>query len=153
VRVVCTRVLATAVLLAATVFLLRLEGQIRATQRPAAPARASVGSPFHSRHLHPNGFGVSSGVRFTRRSVFGGRVGFRNRGSFHLFFEHAFFSDPFVAPFLCRHFLFGNRSFFPQPFFLPYPVYTSPPYYQVAEQNPGPAVDPKTDLATEVNRL
>jgi hypothetical protein len=147
------QVLATAVLLAATVFPLRLEGQIRATQHPAGPARASVASPFHSRQLHPNGFGVSSGVRFTRRSAFGGRVGFRNHRRFHLFFGHACFSDPFVDPFFCRQFLFGNPFFFAQPVFLPYPVYTSSPYYQVAEQNPGPAVGQQTDLATEVDRL
>jgi hypothetical protein len=146
------QVLATAVLLAATVFPLSLEGQMRATQRPARPAQVSVGSPFHSIHLHPNGFVVSRG-RFIRRPVFGGRVSFHNHGRFHVFFGNACFSDPFVDPFFCREFLFRNRFFFAQPVFLPYPVYASSPYYQVADQSLATTADQETDLTREADRL
>jgi len=36
---------------------------------------------------------------------------------------------------------------------LPYPVYASSPYYQVAEQTSATTSDQDTDLASEVNRL
>jgi len=147
------QVLATAVLLAATVFPLRLEGQMRATQRLGGPARISVGSPFRSIRPHPNGFAVNSGRRFIRRSGFVGAVGFRHHRRFPTFFGNACFSDPFFDPFFCRQFLFRNRFFFAQPLFLPYPIYASSPYYQVSEQNPTTTADQETDLAKEVDRL
>ncbi len=145
--------LATAVLLAATVFPLRLEGQMRATQRPSGPARTSVGSPFHSAQPHSNGIGVTSPGRFVRRSRFVGPVGFRHHQRFHVFFGNACFSDPFFDPFFCQQFFFRNRFFFTQSVFFPYPVYESLPYYQVAEQTPATTPDQETDLAREVDRL
>ena len=148
------QVLATAVLLAATVFPLRLEGQMRATQHPSGPARISVGSPFRSVQPHSNGFGISRGGRFFHRPGFVGPVGFRHH-RFHLSlsFGGACFNDPFVDPFFCRQFLFRNRFFFAQSVFLPYPVYVSSPYYQIAEQNPATTADQEAGLASEVDRL
>ena len=147
------QVLATAVLLAATVFPPRLEGQMRATQRPGGSARVSVGLPSRSVRTHPNGLIVNRGGRFIRRSGFGPAVGFHHHGRFHIFFGNACFSDPFFDPFFCRQFFFGNRFSFAQPVFLPYPVYTSLPYYQVAEQTPVNTSEQETDLAREVRQL
>jgi hypothetical protein len=145
------QVLATAVLLAATVFPLRLEGQMRATQRPGGPARVSVGSPFRSIPAHSNGFVIRGGGRFVRRPGLVPAVGFRHHRRFHIFFGNACFSDPFFDPFFCRQ--FRNRFFFAQPAFLPYPVYTPSPYSQVAEQNPATTADQEASLANEVDRL
>ena len=147
------QVLATAVLLAATVFPLRLEGQMRATQRLGGPTRISVGSPFRSIRPHPNGFAVNSGRRFIRRSGFVGAVGFRHHRRFPTFFGNACFSDPFSDPFFCRQFLFRNRFLFAQPLFLPYPVYASSPDYQVAEQSPTTTSDQETESSRQVDRL
>ena len=142
------QVLATAVLLAATAFPLRLEGQMRATQRPAGPARIGASSPFHSIRSNPNKFVVSSGRRFIRRSGFVGAVEFRHQRRFPIFFANACFNDPFF----CQQFLFSNRFFFAQPVFLPYQVYAYP-YYQVAEENPATMVDHEAGMASEVDRL
>ncbi len=142
------QVLATAVLLAATVFPLRLEGQMRATHHPGGPARISVGSPFRSITHHSNGLVINGGGRFVRRPGFAGAVGFRHHGRFHIFFGNACFSDPFF----CRQFFFRNPFFFAQPGFFPYPIYTPLPYYQVAERIPA-ATSEETDLAREVDRL
>jgi len=147
------QVLATAVLLAATVFPLRLEGQVRATQRAGSPARISVGSPFRSIPPHANGFVVSGRSGFIRRPVFAGAVGFRHHGRFHIFFGNACFNDAFFDPFFCRQFFFRSRFLFAQPLFLPYPVYASTPQYQVAEENPVPTADRESTLASEVDRL
>ena len=141
--------LATAVLLAATVFPLCLEGQMRAIQRPSTPARISAGSPFRSAQPHSDGFGVTSPGGFVRRPGFVGPVGFRRHQRLHIFFGNACFSDPFF----CRQFFFRNRFFFAQPVFFPYPIYTSLPYYQVAEQTPATTSEQETDLAREVDRL
>ena len=142
------QVLATAVLLAATVFPLRLEGQMRATQRPSTPARISAGSPFRSVQPHLNGFAVMSPGGFVRRPELVGPVGFRRHQRFHIFFGDACFSDPFF----CRQFFFRNRFFFSQPVFFPYPIYMPLPYYDVAEQIPATRSE-ETDLAREVDRL
>jgi len=139
--------------LAATVFPVRLEGQMRAIQRPSGPARISVGSPFRSVQPRSTGFGVARPSRFVRRSAFVGLFGFRHHHRFHSFFGNACFSDPFFDPFFCRQFFFRNRSFFAQPVFLPYPVYESSPYYQVAEQTSATSSDRETDLASEVDGL
>ena len=141
--------LATAVLLAAAVFPLRLEGQMHATQRPSTPARISAGSPFRSVQPHSNGFGVTSSGGFVRRPRLVGPVGFRRHQRFHILFANACFSDPFF----CRQFFFRNRFFFAQPVFFPYPIYTPLPYYQVAEQAPATTSEQETDLAREVDRL
>jgi len=141
--------LATAVLLAATVFPLRLEGQMRATQRPSTPARIGARSPFRSAQPHSTGFGVTNPGGFVRRPGFVGSVGFRRHQHFHTFFGNACFSDPFF----CRQFFFRNRFFFAQPAFFPYPIYTSLPYYQVAEQTPVNTSEQETDLAREVRQL
>src|SRR6266849_602749 len=122
--------LATAVLLAATVFPLRLEGQMRAIQRPSTPARISAGPPFRSAQPHSIGSGVTSPGGFVRRPGFVGPVGFRRHQRFHIFFGNACFSDPFF----CRQFFFRNRFFFAQPVFFPYPIYMSLPYYHFAEE-------------------
>ncbi len=143
------QLLATAVLLAATVFPLRLEGQMRATQRPSTPARISAGSPFRSAQPYSNGFGATSPGRFIRRPGFVGPAGFRRHQHFHIFVGNACFSDPFF----CRQFFFRNRFFFAQPVFFPYPIYTSLPYYQVAEQTPATTSEQEADLAREVGRL
>ena len=141
--------LATAVLLAATVFPLCLEGQMRPIQRPSTPARISAGFRFRSAQPHSNGFGVTSRGEFVRRPGFVGPVGFRRHQRFHFFFGNACLSDPFF----CRQFFFfRNRFFFAQPVFFPYPIYTPLPYYQVAEQIPA-ATSEETDLAREVDRL
>ena len=145
--------LATSVLLAATVFPLLLQGQMRAIQRPSGPARISVGSLFRSAQPHSTGFGVTSPGRFVRQSAFAGPAGFRHHLRFHIFLGNGCFSDPFFDPFFCRQFFFRNRFFFAQPVFLPYPVYTSFPYYQVAEQTSSTASDQEADLAGEVDRL
>jgi hypothetical protein len=142
------QVLATAVLLAATVFPLRLEGQMRTIQRPNTPARISAGSPFRLAQPRSNRFGGTSPGGFVRRPGFVGPVGFRRHQRFHFFFGNACFSDPFF----CRQFFFRNRFFFAQPVFFPYPIYTPVPYYQVAEQIPA-ATSEETDLAREVDRL
>src|SRR6266542_3376328 len=136
--------LATAVLLAATVFPLGLEGQMRAMQRPGGPARIGTGPAFRSVHPHSNGFGVTGRGRFIRRPGFVGPAGFRHHLRFHGFFGNACFSDQFF---------FRNSVFFAQPVFFPYPVYASLPYYQVAEQSSAIASDQETDLAREVDRL
>ncbi len=141
--------LATAVLLAAAVFPLRLEGQMHTTQRPSTPARISAGSPFRSVQPHSNGFGVTSPGGFVRRPRLVGPVGFRRHQRFHILFANACFSDPFF----CRQFFFRNRFFFAQPVFFPYPIYTPLPYYQVAEQAPATTSEQETDLAREVDRL
>src|SRR6266581_1938823 len=96
--------LATAVLLAATVSPLCLEGQMRPIQRPSTPARISAGSPFRSAQPHSNGFGVTSPGGFVRRQGFVGPVGFRRHQRFHIFFGNACFSDPFF----CRQFFFSQ---------------------------------------------
>jgi len=140
--------LATAVLLAATVFPVRLEGQMRAIQRPSTPPRISAGSPFHSAQPHSNGFGMTSPGGLVRRPGFVGSIGFRRHQRFHIFSGNACFSDPFF----CRQFFFRNR-FFAQPVFFPYPIYMSLPYYQVPEQTPATASEQETDLAREVGRL
>ena len=141
------QVLATAVLLAATVFPLRLEGQMRATQRPSTPARISAGLPFRSAQPHSNGFGVTSPGGFVRRPGFVGPVGFRRHQRLHIFFGDACFSDPFF----CRQFFFRNRFFFAQPLF-PYPIYLPSSYYDVAEQIPATTSE-ETNLTREVDRL
>jgi hypothetical protein len=146
------QVLATAVLLAATAFPLRLEGQMRATQRRAGPARIGASLPFRSIRSNPNRFVVGSGRRFIRRSGIVGAGGFRHHRRFPIFFGNACFNDPFVDPFFCQQFLFSNRFFFAEPVFLPYPVYASP-YYQVAEEKPTNTVDQEVVLASEVDRL
>jgi hypothetical protein len=146
------QVLATAVLLAATVFPLRLEGQMRAPQHSGGPARISIGSAFRSVPPHANGVGINRGGRFFRRPGFVGPAAFR-RHRFHFFFGSACFNDPFFDPFFCRQFFFRNRFFFAQPVFLPYPIYTPLPYYQVAEQNAATTGDQEAGLASEVNRL
>jgi hypothetical protein len=145
--------LATAVLLAATVLPLCLEGQMRATQRPGIPARISVGSPFRSIRPRPNGFVVNSGGRFIHRSGFGAAVGLRHRRRFGIFIGNACFNGAFFDPSFCRQFFFRNRFFFAQPLFLPYPVYASSPDYQVAEQSPTTTSDQETELSREVDRL
>jgi hypothetical protein len=146
------QVLATAVLLAATVFPLRLEGQMRAAQRPGGSTRVRVGSPSHSVRPLSSGSGVTRPGRLVRRPGFARWDGFRHH-RFHIFFGSACFNGAFFDPFLCRQFLFGNRFFFAQPVFLPYPVYTYSPYYQVAEQNPATTVDQEAGLASEIDRL
>ena len=128
-------VLATAVLLAATVFSI------------------SVGSPFRAIQPHSNGFVSGGANRFVRRPRFVGAVGFRHHRRFHIFFGNTCFSDPFLDPFFCREFLVGNRFFFAQPVFLPYPVYASFPYYQVAEENPATTAYQQADGASEIDRL
>jgi hypothetical protein len=141
------QVLAASVLLAATIFP-RLEGQMRATQRPGGPARVGVGSPFRSIPVHSSGFAIKSGGRFVRRPGFvGGAPGFHHHGRFHIFFGNACFNDAFFDPFFCRQFFFRSRFFFSQPVFLPYPVYTSLPYHQVAEQTPPTMSEQETDLS------
>jgi hypothetical protein len=146
------QVLATAVLLAATVFPLRLEGQMRAPQHSGGPARISIGSAFRSVPPHANGVGINRGGRFFRPPGFVGPVAFR-RHRFHFLFGSACFNDPFFDPFFCRQFFFRNRFFFAQPVFLPYPIYTPLPYYQVAEQNAATTGDQEAGLASEVNHL
>ena len=143
------QVLATAVLLAATVFPLRLEGQMRATQRRSTPVRIGAGSPFRSAQPHSNGFGVTSPGGLVRRPGFVGPVAFRRHQRVHIFFGNACFSDSFF----CRQFFFRNRFFFAQPVFFPYPIYTPLPYYQVAEQTPATTSEQEADLAREVGRL
>jgi len=143
------QVLATAVLLAATVFPLRLEGQMRATQRRSTPVRIGAGSPFRSAQPHSNGFGVTSPGGLVRRPGFVGPVAFRRHQRVHIFFGNACFSDPFF----CRQSFFRNRLFFAQPVFFPYPIYTPLPYYQVAEQTPATTSEQETDLAREVDQL
>src|SRR6266568_486904 len=143
------QVLATAVLLAATVFPLRLEGQMRATQRRSTPVRIGAGSPFRSAQPHSNGFGVTSPGGLVRRPGFVGPVAFRRHQRVHIFFGNACFSDSFF----CRQFFFRNRFFFAQPVFFPYLIYTSLPYYQVAEQTPATTSEQEADLAREVGRL
>ncbi len=145
--------LATAVLLAATVFPLGLDGQMRAMQRSGGPARIGVGPTLRSVQPHSTGFGMTGPGRFIHPPGFVGRVGFRPHLRFHGFFGSACFSDPFFDPFFCRQFFFRNRFFFAQPVLFPYPVYTSLPYYQVAAQSSATASDQETDLAREVNRL
>jgi len=140
--------LATAVLLAATVSPLCLEGQMRPIQRPNTPARISAGTPFRSAQPHSNSFGVTSAGGLVRGPGFVGPVGFRRHQRFHIFFGNTCFSDPFF----CRQFFFRNRFFFAQPVFFPYPIYTPVPYYPVAEQIPA-ATSEETDLAREVDRL
>jgi hypothetical protein len=148
------QLLATAVLLAATVSPLCLEGQMRAAQGAGSPARTSVGSPFRSIRSHSNGFVISGGGRFARRRPrFVGAVGFRHHRRFSISFGTACFNGAFLDPFFCRQFFFRNRFLFAQPLFWPYPVYESSPYYQVAEQNPATTADQETDLAREVARL
>jgi hypothetical protein len=146
------QVLATAVLLAATVSPLCLEGQMRATQRPG-PARVGVGSPFRSIPAHSKGFVISGGGRFARPPGFVGAVGSRHHRRFNIFFGNACFNGAFFDPFFCRQFFFRNRFLFAQPLFWPYPVYESSPYYQVAEQNPATTADQEADLARQVDRL
>jgi len=143
------QVLATAVLLAATVFPLRLEGQMRATQRRSTPVRIGAGSPFRSAQPHSNGFGVTSPGGLVRRPGFVGPVAFRRHQRVHIFFGNACFSDSFF----CRQFFFRNRFFFAQPVFFPYLIYTSLPYDQVAEQTPATTSEQETDLAREVDQL
>jgi hypothetical protein len=147
------QVLAMAVLLAATAFLLPLHGQMRAIQHPSGPARISVGSPFRSVQPHSNGFGVTRPSPSVRRSAFVGSFGFPHHHRFHIFFGNACFSDAFFDPFFCRQFFFRNRFFFAQPLFLPYPVCASSPYSQVAEQTSATTSDQEADLASEVDRL
>jgi hypothetical protein len=142
--------LATAVLLAAAVFPLCLEGQMRTTQPAEGPARLSVGSPFRSIRPHPNGFAVNGG-RFIHRSGFSAAVGFRQHRRFNIFFGNACLNGAFFDPFFCRQFFLRNRFFFAQPLFLPYPVYESLPDYQVAEQSPTTTSDQEAELSREVH--
>ena len=113
--------LATAVLLAATAFSLRLEGRMRATQRPSGPARIGTDSPFRSIQPDSSGFVINGrgGLFIEPRLV--AVVGFRHHRRFHIFFGSDCFSDPFFDPFFCRQFLFNNRFFFAPSVFLPYP--------------------------------
>ncbi len=114
--------------MAATVFPLRLEGQMRAIQRPSTPARISAGPPFRSAQPHSIGSGVTSPGGFVRRPGFVGSVGFRRHQRFHIFFGNACFSDPFF----CRQFFFRNRFFFAQPVFFslgPQPKRRRPPRF------------------------
>ena len=147
------RVLAIAVLLAATVFPLRLEGQLRAIQRPSGPVRISVGSRIRAVQPSQRGFGMLSPRPFVRRTSFVGPVVFRHHLGLHIFFGNTCFSDLFFDPFFCRQFFFRNRFLFAQPVFLPYAVYTAPPYYHVAEQTPATVADRESDLSGEVDRL
>ncbi|HYL14974.1 MAG TPA: hypothetical protein VEV41_18170 [Terriglobales bacterium] len=146
------RVLAIAVFLVAAVFPLRLQGQMRAVQRPSVPVRFSVGPRFRAVQPFPSGFRVMNPHPFVPRASFVGPAAFRRHVRLHIFFGNPCFADPFFNPLFCREFFFGNRFLFAQPAFLPYPVYTAPPYYQVAEQTPAP-VARETDLASEVDRL
>src|SRR3989442_12672389 len=147
------RVLAIAVLLAATLFPLSLKAQMRAAQRLSGPGRMSVGAPFRAVQPPPSGFGVTSPRPFVHRTSFVGPVVFRHHLCFHIFFGNTCFSDPFFDPFFCRQFFFRHRFIFAQPAFLPYPVYTAPPYYPVAEQTPAAVADRESDLTREVDRL
>ncbi len=147
------RVLAIAVLLAATVFPLGLEGQLRAIQRPSGPVRISVGSRISAVQPSQRGFGMLSPRPFVRRTSFVGPVVFRHHLGLHIFFGNTCFSDLFFDPFFCRQFFFRNRFLFAQPVFLPYAVYTAPPYYHVAEQTPATVADRESDLSREVDRL
>ena len=146
------RVLAIAVLLAATDLPLRLEGQLGAIQRPSGPVRISVGSRIRAVQPPPRGFGMLSPRPFVRRTSFVGPVVFRHHLGLHIFFGNTCFSGLFFDPFFCRQFFFRNRFLFAQPVFLPYAVYTAPPYYHVAEQTPTVA-DRESDLSREVDRL
>lgn len=146
------RVLAIAVFLAATAFPSRLEGQMRAMQRPSGPVRISVGQHFRAGQPPPGRFGVISPRSFGRRALLGRPVAFRQHLRFHIFFGNSCFTGPFFDPFFCRQFFFRNRFLFAQPVFLPYPVNTAP-YYQAAEQTPATVADRDSDLAREIDRL
>jgi hypothetical protein len=146
------RVLAIAVFLVAAVFPLRLEGQMRAVQRPSVPVRFNLDPRFRVVQPFPSGFRVINPHPFVSRASFVGPAAFRRHLRLHILFGNPCFADPFFNPLFCREFFFGNRFLFAQPAFLPYPVYIAPPYYQVAEQTPAP-VARETDLASEVDRL
>jgi len=146
------RVLAIAVFLAASVFPSRLQGQMRAMQRPSGPVRISVGPHFRAVQPPPGRFGVISPLPFGQRVLLVRPGAFRHHLRFHTFFGNSCFTSPFFDPFFCRQFFFRNRFLFAQPVFLPYSVNTAP-YYQVAEQTPANVADREGDLAREVDRL
>ena len=142
--------LATAVLLAATVFPPGLEGQMRAMQRPTGPVQVNV----QRLRVRPpsGGFGVVSPRSFGRQASFVRPVPFRHNLHFSISFGNTCFTGPLFDPVLCEQLLFRDQFLFAQPVLLPYPVYTAP-YYQAAEQNTPTVADREGDLAREVDRL
>jgi hypothetical protein len=142
------RVLAIAVLLAATVFPPPLEGQMRAMQRPTAAAGQ------HFRAVQPPSvrLGMMNARPFDPRASFVSPAVFRRRFRFHNSFGNSCFTDPFFNPFFCRQFFFRNRFLFAQPVSLSYPGYASS-YYQGDEQTPSTVGDRESGVAEEVERL
>src|SRR5229473_5922495 len=148
------RVPAIAVFLAAAAFLPSLEAQMRTMQRSGVTAQINVGPRFRAVQPPPPArFGVTRPRPFGRRASFVGPVAFRHNLRSNLFFGNSCFTSPFFDPFFCRQFFFRNRLLFAQPVFLPYAVYTAPPYYHVAEQTPATVADRESDLSREVDRF
>jgi len=144
------RLLAIAVLLAATVFPSCLQGQLRAMQRPSGPVQ-SLGPHFRAVQPPPGRFRAVSPHPFGHQALFVGPWAFRHQLRFHTVFGNSCFKGPFFDPFSCRQFFFRNRFLFAQPVFLPY-LANAVPYYQAAEQIPAVG-DRDSDLATEIDRL
>jgi hypothetical protein len=154
------RVLAIPVFLVAAVFPVRLEGQMRAIQRPAAPVRISVGPRFRVARPAPSGFGVMSPRPFARQALHVGRV-FRPQLRSNILFRNSGFGEDELPFEELTELPSEERAeelteeLFGEPVFLPYPVYAAPyyPYYQEAEQTPATITDRESDLAREVGRL
>lgn len=138
------RVLATTVLLAATVFPPPLDGQMRTMQRPTAP----IGQHFRAVRPPSGRFGVMNARPFDRRASLVSPTVFRRRFRFHNSFGNSCFTDPFF----CRQFFSRNRFLFAQPVSLSYPAYASS-YYQGDEQTSSTVGDRESDVAEEVERL
>src|SRR5260370_7447097 len=115
--------LATAVLLAATVFPPGLEGQMRAMQRPTGPVQVNV----QRLRVRPRsgGFGVVSPRSFGRQASFVRPVPFRHNLHFSISFGNTCFTGPLFYPFLFEQLLFLHHFLFTQPLPLPSPL--SPP--------------------------
>lgn len=133
------RVPSIAVLLAATAFPPSLEGQMRAIQRPIAPARISMEPHFRAMPLPPAGSGVIiSPHRPGRQGLFVGGGTSPHHFRSNVFLGNSCFTNPFWNPVFCQQFFFPDRFLFAEPLFLPYPV-TTAPYYQAAEQTEAPS--------------
>jgi hypothetical protein len=142
------RVLAMAVLLAATVLPPPLEGQMRTMQRPTAP----IGQHFRAVRPFSGRFGVMNARPFDRRASFVSPAVFRRRFRSHNSFGNSCFTDPFFNPFFCRQFFSRNRFLFAQPVSLSYPAYVSS-YYQGDEETSSTVGDRESGVAEEVERL
>src|SRR6266446_4946086 len=129
------RLPAIAVLLAAAVSQPSIEAQIRAAPRPNFPARISVGPGFRAVPPSRGELSMVSPRPFGQGRLLV-RPAFRRDLRVHLFFGNPCFTGTLFDPFFCRQFFFPNRFLFAQPVFLPYPVYTAAPSYQVDEPAP-----------------